>query len=133
MGTNTFAVPAALFPEAPEGILIGSLVDGHRYVSPEEDAAQGRPEPGAAHDQEHEGTGPVLLEQEAAPGEPLPPLPEAVHAPDSVPLPDPSEGSDPSDPAAEVPEGVFPCGSCDREFTSERGRDTHRRQKHVED
>lgn len=40
-----FAVPARLFLEVPERLLIGSFVDGHRYVSPEEDAERGTPPP----------------------------------------------------------------------------------------
>lgn len=42
-----FAVHAHLFATAPEEILIGALIDGHRYISPDEDTAQGRPAPGA--------------------------------------------------------------------------------------
>jgi len=34
-GPGTFAVPAALFTAAPEAVLIGSTVDGQRYVSPQ--------------------------------------------------------------------------------------------------
>ncbi|MCX4550601.1 MULTISPECIES: hypothetical protein [unclassified Streptomyces] len=135
VGPNVFAVPAELFPEAPEEILIGSLVDGHRYVSPDEDAAQGHPAPGELLGvATSEGlAAPVLDERKAVPGEPLHGVPAETHGPDSVPLPALSEDdSGSSDPAAEVPEGVFLCGGCDREFTSERGRDTHRRQKHPE-
>ncbi|MGY5034374.1 hypothetical protein ACWC9U_26655 [Streptomyces sp. 900116325] len=123
VGTNVFAVPAALFVEAPENVLVGSLVDGTRYVSPDEDAApQAR-----------------LLDcgfcyEEA--GEEVHPHPECpqgrAQEPDSAPLPAPPELSDSSEPAAEAPQGVFPCDGCDREFTSERGRDTHRRLKHSE-
>ncbi|MEU1815145.1 hypothetical protein ABZ543_08100 [Streptomyces roseifaciens] len=46
VSTHTFAVPASLFVQAPEAVLIGALVDGHRYVSPQED-----------DDQDHEGAG----------------------------------------------------------------------------
>jgi len=35
-----FAVPPDLFTHMPEELLIGSLVDGHRYRSPVEDAGQ---------------------------------------------------------------------------------------------
>lgn len=34
---HTFAVPAGLYVEAPEAVLIGALIDGHRYVSPDEE------------------------------------------------------------------------------------------------
>jgi hypothetical protein len=37
---SEFAVPPDLFTHMPEELLIGSLVDGHRYRSPEEDADQ---------------------------------------------------------------------------------------------
>jgi hypothetical protein len=38
--SNEFAVPADLFTQAPEAILVGSLVDGHPYRAVlEEDAA----------------------------------------------------------------------------------------------
>ncbi|NEA39268.1 hypothetical protein [Streptomyces sp. SID11385] len=121
---TSFAVPAVRFTEAPEEILIGSFVDGQRYVSPDEDTPEctvGRPElVGVASPDGY---------REAVPGEPLPEVPAEVYGPDSTPLP---EGSDDSDSSAEAPEGVFPCGACDREFTSERGRDAHGRQKHAE-
>ncbi|MGO4428327.1 hypothetical protein AB4Z54_58805, partial [Streptomyces sp. MCAF7] len=58
--TTEFAVPERLFTHMPERLLIGSLVDGHQYVSPAEDE---RPETEA----------PELLT--AVPGEPLPPVP----------------------------------------------------------
>ncbi|MGW6391216.1 hypothetical protein ACWFR1_12105 [Streptomyces sp. NPDC055103] len=103
--TNEFAVPAALFVDAPEEILIGSLVNGHRYVSPVEDAAQGRPEPGAPHDQEHDDTGLAPTGQDDI---------EAI-------------GVQPADETA-----PFACGLCEREYTTKRGRDTHRRQAHPE-
>ncbi|MEV0016692.1 hypothetical protein [Streptomyces tendae] len=47
VGLGEFGVPPALFVQAPEEVLVGALVDGHRYVSPSEDAALGRPAPGA--------------------------------------------------------------------------------------
>ncbi|BBA98352.1 hypothetical protein RVR_4498 [Actinacidiphila reveromycinica] len=151
IGPNLFAVPAGLFADAPEGILIGALVDGHRYVSPDEDAAREQrrlPACGLCYEENGEevhphpdctagGTELVGVATpdgflEAVPGEPLPEVPAEAYGPDSTPLPAPSEDSDPSDSPTEVPEGVFPCDGCDREFTSERGRDTHRRQKHAE-
>ncbi|WP_327421743.1 hypothetical protein OG763_14470 [Streptomyces sp. NBC_01230] len=125
VGTNVFAVPAALFVEAPESVLVGSLVDGTRYVSPDEDAA-------TAGTPELLGVATTDGFHEAVPGEALPEVPAEAYGPDSAPLPAPSEHSDSSEPAVEAPQGVFPCDGCDREFTSERGRDTHRRQKHAE-
>ncbi|MEV5930922.1 hypothetical protein ACPCSG_23530 [Streptomyces cellulosae] len=38
---QAFAVPHHLFTDVPERLLIGALVDGHRYVSPEEDELLG--------------------------------------------------------------------------------------------
>lgn len=37
---NEFCVPPDLFTHMPEDLLIGSLVDGHPYVSPDEDSGQ---------------------------------------------------------------------------------------------
>ncbi|MFM9590715.1 hypothetical protein ACKI16_29435 [Streptomyces scabiei] len=138
---NTFSVPASLFVDAPEEILIGSLIDGQRFVSPAEDAATGTPPPGA----------PVLPEREAVPGEPLPELPESAYGPDAVPLPPPdfaplddaptgdedqeqAEGSDSSDPAPEeAPAGPpYACGLCGRDYSTTHGLATHRGQKHPE-
>lgn len=153
VSVHAFGVPADLFAGMPEDILVGALVDGRRYVSPDEDAANGTPPPGdellgvatpdgfaLVGDAGPETVvplpaapleGALLDERTAVPGEPLPELPESAYGPDSVPLP-PPELSDSSDSSEEVPEGVFPCGACDREFTTERGRDTHHRQKHPE-
>lgn len=35
--SQTFAVPGRLFTAVPEELLTGSLVDGHRYVSPDDE------------------------------------------------------------------------------------------------
>ncbi|WP_405759443.1 hypothetical protein OG234_13200 [Streptomyces sp. NBC_01420] len=48
VGVAVFGVPPDLYVEAPEELLIGATVDGHRYVSPVEDAAE-------------QGAGPRLL------------------------------------------------------------------------
>lgn len=121
VGTNVFAVPAALFVEAPESVLVGSLVDGTRYVSPDEDAArQSRLEEVHALPECPQGGA-----QEPEP-EPLPEFTPLEDAPAD-------EGeSDPSDAGTEVPDesGPFTCDVCGREFTKARGRDTHRRQVH---
>jgi hypothetical protein len=136
---NTFAVPADLYVDAPEEILIGALVDGHRFVSPSEDAANGTPPPGAGAP-----VPPVLPEQEATPGEPLPELPETAYGPDSVPLEPPAPeaaggdltgvatpvGSDSSDPAPEP--DTHTCQDCGNPFATARGLATHRGLKHPE-
>lgn len=127
---NTFAVPADLFVDVPEDILIGALVDGHRFVSPTEDAANGTPPPAAT-----EWTPPVLPEQEAVPGEPLPELPESAYGPDAVPLDLPAgeeqADSDPSDSSPDTGDG-YACDDCGRPYATERGLATHRRTKHLE-
>ncbi|WP_328434576.1 hypothetical protein [Streptomyces sp. NBC_00425] len=142
---NTFAVPAGLYTEIPEPLLIGALVDGQRYVSPDEQ------EPTVA---------PVTGEQWAEPGQPLPEVPESAYGPDSVPLTvefapleDAPADSDPSDSdagttaggsvlpepepgEASAPAEEFtdnPCPGCDRSFTTARGRDTHFRIAHAEE
>lgn len=123
---TSFAVPEDRFIDLPEELLIGSLVDGHRYVSPDEDAQEGRAAPG-----ELLGVATAAgfsEERTAFPGEPLPEAPLEAYGPDSVPLPAP----DPADEHGETPEGVYLCLGCDREFTTARGRDTHQRQKHPE-
>ncbi|MFF2964232.1 hypothetical protein ACFVT1_36315 [Streptomyces sp. NPDC057963] len=149
VGTNTFAVPAALFAEAPEDILIGALVDGHRYVSPDEDAALGRPGPGAgellgvATPEGFTASAPAaaveaaLTEHQATPGDALQEVPATAYATETVPLDPPSSDrsySTPGDeehPDQEGP-GPYPCPLCTRDFTTVRGRDSHRRQVHPE-
>ncbi|MFF7143466.1 hypothetical protein ACFZB5_19835 [Streptomyces nodosus] len=118
VSTNTFAVPQHLFTDMPEPLLIGSIVDGHHYVSPDEDQPPGS--------------------QEATPGQPLPDVPADSYGPDATPLapPDfapledaPTEDDD-SD-ANDQHDGLT-CDVCSRPFTTARGRDTHRRQAHPE-
>ncbi|MFB8402206.1 hypothetical protein [Streptomyces sp. NPDC055912] len=129
VGPNTFEVPAEAFAQAPEEILIGSLVNGHRYVSPEEDAREGRAAPGEnAPETEH---GVPLPEQEAVPGEPLPELPDTTYGPDAVPL-DPIDADRYEAATSDATDGAAPyaCDDCTKTFSSERGRDSHRRIKH---
>ncbi|MFD7964356.1 hypothetical protein ACFV5J_26520 [Streptomyces zaomyceticus] len=130
VGPNTFEVPAEAFAQAPEEILIGAMVNGHRYVSPEEDAREGRAAPGEnAPETEH---GAPLPEQEAVPGEPLPELPDTAYGPDAVPLdPSDAEGEE-AEAGATTDEAVpYGCDVCPKTFSSERGRDSHRRIKHA--
>ncbi|MEU2487040.1 hypothetical protein ABZ593_20830 [Streptomyces sp. NPDC012617] len=148
VGPSAFSVPHQLFTDVPEPLLIGALIDGHRYVSPVEDAANGQPRLlscGLCYEENGEEAhphpdctagSPELLGvatregfREAIAGEVLPDVPADAYGPDSTPLPAP----DPADKPSEKPDGVFPCSGCDREFTTERGRDTHQRQKHPED
>lgn len=122
-GLGEFAVPAALFVHAPEEVLIGALVDGHRYVSPSEDRANGLPEPGD-YQEWPEPLGEELLGV-AVPGLEFAPLEDALTdgpelLPDAVPAP------------VEDVQGRWACPVCPREFTTERGRDSHRRQVHKE-
>ncbi|MFD4314993.1 hypothetical protein [Streptomyces sp. NPDC058548] len=122
VGPSTFSVPAVLYAEVPEAVLIGATVDGHLYVSPDEDQEQAGDLLGVATEAG------FTEEREAVPGDALPDLPEEAHGPGSTPLPAPDTSSEPS----EQPDGVFRCPGCDKEFTTERGRDTHHRQKHPE-
>ncbi|MER6975702.1 hypothetical protein [Streptomyces carpinensis] len=134
---SVFAVPADQFVKMPERLLIGSVVDGHRYISPDEDQAQPAADTAAA-----ELLGVGLPEVEGIPGEPLPEVPAEAYGPDSTPLPPPEfapledapaedDDSDGSDSGDETGDG-FTCDVCSRPFKSERGRDTHRRQAHPE-
>jgi hypothetical protein len=133
VGVSTFAVEPRLFVDAPEEILIGALVDGHQYVSPTEDEANGTPPPGAellgvATEEGFAGSA-------AAGGD--------SSGPDFAPLDDAPADEDGAvvvaedDPETYVPLGdaakPYSCPLCPRDFTSERGRDTHRRQAHRED
>ncbi|WP_439082067.1 C2H2-type zinc finger protein [Streptomyces sp. WL006] len=151
----SFAVPVDLFTTVPEELLIGSTVDGHRYVSPDEDAQLGAQPParlldcGTCYEENGEEVHPhpecpldrgpgvevlgVATEEgfrEAVSGEPLPEVPAEAHGPDAVPIPaaDPDEESSPTDEAVEG----FPCPVCGKPFSSARGRDTHQRMKHAE-
>ncbi|UQA95621.1 hypothetical protein [Streptomyces halobius] len=188
VGPNAFAVPAALFTEVPERLLIGSHVDGHRYVSPDEDQEQHRqaltgtrgPEvtipltrpkqarqaadtsrltellgvatpdaltvpapddpvfsvPGGGSES---AWAPPELEVEAGPP---PPVPERTYGQHAIPLDtggrdqeDAAGGMDRSNRAVDnrtdAEAGPYGCDLCDREFTTARGRDTHRRQIHT--
>ncbi|MGY3199715.1 hypothetical protein [Streptomyces sp. TE5632] len=124
VSTQAFAVPADMFTGMPEKLLIGSIVAGHRYVSPEEDQQPTEP-----------ATGPELLgvdlpEREGIPGQPLPEVPDEAYPPDAKPIPPPDFA--PLEGAPADDDG-FTCDVCNRPFKSERGRDTHRRQAHPED
>lgn len=116
VGPSTFAVPPALFTQVPEAVLIGSRVDGHQYVSPQEDELTGVARPA--------GFAP------APPAELLPEVPASPYGPDSAPLPEP--GAADEDNQETDAAGGFDCPDCARPFKSERGRDTHRRQVHSE-
>lgn len=110
---TVFEVPPPLFVQAPEEILIGALVDGQRYVSPDEDAELGRPAPG-------ELLGVATAEAFTEPS----PAPEPEARPERA-------DSDRSDSTSNKAR-PYACGMCDRTFTSERGRAAHRRQVHKE-
>jgi hypothetical protein len=138
VGPSTFAVEARLFVDAPEEILIGSIVDGHRYVSPMEDEANGTPPPGS------ELTGVATPEAFAAAAvEVEPALAEDLTAavggdssgPDFAPLEDAPGDEDEQGQADEGDDlrTMYGCPLCPRDFDTERGRDTHRRQAHRED
>lgn len=79
-----FAVPVAAFNEAPEELLIGSVVDGHPYRSPVEDEADGTPPPSAPAPAPVPG--PVFAPLDDAPADDEP---EPAPAPKPVPKPAP--------------------------------------------
>jgi hypothetical protein len=124
VGVSTFAVTAAAFVAAPEEILIGALVDGHRYVSPVEDQANGTPPPGGellgvATEEGFTGSA-------AAGGD--------SSRPEFAPLDDAPADEDEQGQADEDDlRTMYACPLCPRDFDTERGRDTHRRQAHRED
>ncbi|WP_371095055.1 hypothetical protein [Streptomyces sanglieri] len=149
VGIHEFGVPPELFAGMPENILIGSTVDGHRYVSPEEDAAQGRPGPGTGGLVDLAG-GPLALVGESVP-ETVIPLTRPDHSRQlagisgleqllGTAVPEPSTGaatpdsdrSDSTSNKAEEADGGHSCDVCQRTFTTPRGRDAHRRQVHPE-
>ncbi|MFI0827286.1 hypothetical protein ACH4Q7_22840 [Streptomyces roseolus] len=168
VGPTVFAVPADLYADMPEDLLIGARVNGHRYVSPKEDAADGTPPPGAellgvatregltsltevvvgeaglephiSLDMAEQNA--ATAERESVLGESLAEVSVQDHTLGSASLPTPdNDGPRPDAPLAETDQGAepaettvpFTCGRCPREFTTERGRDTHRRQAHPED
>jgi hypothetical protein len=184
VGLGEFGVPPDLFVQAPEEVLVGALVDGHRYVSPQEDAEQGRPEPGQ-EELGQELLGVATPDALTPPGDPdadaaamvaaTPPefveramtavllatdlaasnaaaqeyeldgfltgsdaprgfLPPAPDSPDYAPLEDAPHDEDQGDEDGEAAGdvGPFACDLCPREFTTDRGRDSHRRQVHKE-
>lgn len=98
-----FSVPADLYAAMPEDILIGSVVDGHRYVSPELDAPFVAPLPEPA--------------REAA---------QTASSHDNTDAMD----DDPDGPDNGDDSPAYNCPSCPRTFTTRRGRDTHARQAH---
>lgn len=135
-----FGVPAQMFTHMPEALLLGALVDGRRYISPDEDGAEGRPAPGA----EPLGVaGPEPADDVRAEVEALVAarLPEAAQAgmtadePAVDPAHTPADEADTSDRSDQSPEedAAFECEACGRDFSTARGRDTHRRLAHPED
>lgn len=120
VSSHDFAVPAPLFTHMPERLLIGAMVDGHRYISPDED-------------EEHGDL--VGVATEAGFREAAPPDPEETHDPGSAPLDPPAENSDRSDRVADSqePAGGVACADCGRPFKSDRALSAHRRQAHPED
>jgi hypothetical protein len=104
VSATEFACPRDLFIWVPDELLVGAIVDGHRYISPEE-----------VEDPTPDG------EESAA--APLDPAPE----PD-----EPGTAANAAQTAVQGAEDGPPyaCGICDRELATVRGRDAHRRQAH---
>jgi hypothetical protein len=103
-------VPARLFVIAPEEVLIGATVDGHRYVSPVEDEQR---------------------ERQAVPGQVLPEVPAQAYGPDAVPLPPsvPDDQDEAEGDGGQAPD--FPCPDCPRAYATERGLSVHRTRAHT--
>jgi hypothetical protein len=130
---NSFAVPAALFAEIPELLLVGALVDGHRYVQqPAELVGVATPDGLAAPTGDPEADAAAMV---AAPS------PATIHAAMTAALTAADlaaanaasrQDATLTESGGSEREGVFPCltFSCDRHFTSARGRDLHARQVH---
>lgn len=120
-----FEVPASLLSEVPEELLIGALVDGHRYRSPVEDEANGTPPPGVPV------PGSVFVQEAGL-------VPGSWPGPEEVPVFAPLEDA-PADepepfvePAAEGGPEVWPCDGCERTFGTQRGLNKHRNAAHGE-
>jgi hypothetical protein len=110
-----FGVPGDLYTEMPEELLVGSLINGHPYRSPLVEEAQ------TAASQEREGI----------PGEPLPEVPEHAYPPGAQPLPY-LPATEPEQLPTPEPTAGYVCDVCGRTFTTNRGRNSHRRQVHPE-
>lgn len=157
---SDFAVPADLFTEMPERLLIGSLVDGRQYISPEEEhqetpgsGAQGptadRPptEPEEVRQRAKDPPtrdllGVAIPEGFTTPERPLQgarfgalPLPaEAPYADGATPtapVPGDKDQAPSSDPGPEKESAPYRCDQCSRQFTTAQGRSSHRRQIHA--
>ncbi|MEV6565870.1 hypothetical protein [Streptomyces kronopolitis] len=125
VSATAFAIPADLFTEAPERLLIGSQVDGHRYVSPEE----GESEPEASAGAELTGVARPEGFMEGSPS--MPEAPEETTAPGAQLLAAIEHDADVETDSLPDPESGEPvCADCSRGFKSERGLATHRRQVH---
>ncbi|MFZ3595041.1 C2H2-type zinc finger protein [Streptomyces sp. BH104] len=126
-GPNTFEIPAQLFSSVPEPALIGATVDGHRYVSPDEEEAKTPAGEGTA---EAELTGVATAEgfAVARAGEALPDVPDEAYPPDAEPIP----AAEDDDAGPETEDGGFPCAFCGRTFSTKQGRATHVRRSHPE-
>jgi hypothetical protein len=150
VSTVAFAVPPNLFVTAPEEILIGALVDGHRYVSPYDHAsaellgvatpadltpAPGSPEADAAA--MVAATSAALVER--AMGAALVAADLAASNKTRDEPADDEHDQDDDDQGDETDDGhagdvePYACDLCPRTFGTERGRDAHRRQVHRKD
>jgi hypothetical protein len=133
---QTFAVPPRLFVAAPEELLIGSVVDGHRYVSPYEDEAdEEQPTVLVGED----GPESVVPMRTAVPGEPLPDAAESAYGSDSASLasPDfapleyaPVAGEGGHGGGAAPADGPHACKDCGRSYATGRGLNRHRSSVH---
>jgi hypothetical protein len=134
IGTNSpfsFAVPAALFAAVPERVLIGALIDGHRYVSPVEDEELGRTPPGGT--QPETASGPdVAPVEEDDPQAPAGPETATEGAARGIDGDTDGEASEPDDETSAADPAGYGCADCPTAYATARGLAAHRRRKHPE-
>lgn len=140
---SAFAVPADLYADVPEELLIGAQVDGHRYVSPLEDARAAGPRMlacGLCYEENGEEVHPhpecpgppvTLIAEDGTetfipltpPGGPSAPLTTEPDPPHPPPPPGPVSGAESGKPG-------YGCEDCPRVFPKARGLRMHQRQAH---
>lgn len=127
VGPNAFAVPPRLFAAAPEGVLLGALVDGQRYVPrdrpprakpratarPGTKAATPNPNPGPRSSPPPRPSPPPRSTEPVGPGEPprprdTTPQSRGPAVPDTCAPPPESPLTTAPDPATELPAAPYP-------------------------
>jgi hypothetical protein len=133
---HAFAVPAELFGDIPEYVLVGALVDGQRYASPHDWASAellGVATPaGFAPTDDPEADAAAMVD--ATPPDFIDRTMTAVRLATDLAASNAARGEladDEHDQAGgDGDTEPYACDLCPRTFATERGRDTHRRQAH---